>query len=250
MTNPPLKLLTWDIETGAGVNGFKSNLSVALTIGYKWAHEKKARCLSVLDYGDLKEKKIQDWDTEMLREFHEIMCEADATITHYGTRFDKKYLTGRMVIKGLPPFPPIKHYDTWQMAKTIMVMDSNRLGNLTKNLDLVNQKQSNGWPHWWMEVGRSPHTEVKKMIPYCIGDVMATEELFFRLLPYMKGGGREHIINDDRPTCTKCGSDKLQKRGRHVTTTGIFQRFQCQNCGSWSRDATKLSTSKYIRNME
>jgi DNA polymerase elongation subunit (family B) len=228
------KILTYDIETGAGVNGFKSNLSVALCIGYKWAHEKKAKILSVLDYGDPRKKLVTDWDTPMLEEFAKVLGEADVIVGHYATRFDFKYLTGRIVLKGLPPFPPVTHHDTWAMSKRLMAMDSNSLKNLSKNLKLGNQKLDNGWPNWWIEVGRNPHKYVKEMLPYCVGDVMATEELYFKLLPYIRDRGRAHLFSD-RPVCTACGAASLTKRGRYVTTTKITQRYQCQSCGHWEQ---------------
>ena len=44
----------------------------------------------------------------------------------------------------------------------------------------------------------------------------------------------------ERPTCPKCGSDKIQMRGTVILNSGKFNRFQCQVCGGWSRDKHNL----------
>src|SRR6476469_8979106 len=106
------KTLFFDIETGAGVNGFKSDLSVALCICYKWENEPKVRSMSVLDYDDLHNMPIPVWDMKMLLDFSSVINQADVIVGHYSKGFDKAYLNGRMLIHGLPPHSPVKHIDT------------------------------------------------------------------------------------------------------------------------------------------
>ncbi len=228
-----LKILTLDIETGAGVNGFKADLAVVLCVGFKWAHEKTAKCLSILDYGDLKRKKVQEWDKGLLVEFSKVYSEADITVGHYSSVFDLKFINGRLLLHGLPPLPPIKHVDTCFELRKISKFSSNRLGHVAKLLKLSNKKKENGWPEAWIEVTRNPKKHVGGMIPYCKGDVLATEELFIRLRPFMKYVGLNHVIDGD--VCPKCSSPKLQKRGRHITVGNIYQRLCCQSCGGWCR---------------
>lgn len=234
-----LKTLIFDIETGAGVNGFKPDLSVALCIGYKWLHEKTAKCLSVLDQGrDLYRMKIHDWDRDMLQEFSSIANEADIIVGHYSSIFDKKYLNGRLLLHGLPPMYPAKHIDTCMALRTISNFSSNRLKHAAKILKLSSQKHENGWPDWWIEVGRNPVKMVKAMIPYCKGDVLATEELYKVIQPFLR---RKGFSRADRGfVCPKCGSKHLQRKGKHVTASSTSIRLHCQDCGSWSLTEAEL----------
>jgi uncharacterized protein YprB with RNaseH-like and TPR domain len=226
-----MRTLFFDIETGAGVNGFKADLSVALCIGYKWSDEKKPKTLSILDYGDLASKPIAKWDKEMLRDFAAIYDSADLIVGHYSKRFDRRYLNGRMLLHRLPPPAPVRHIDTCLEARQIAAFSSNRLGHLLKILDGENRKLDKGWPEWWIGVGRDPYGQVRKMLPYCKGDVLAVEELYHILEPYMVNKGMFNMHEG----CPKCGHHRLQSRGTYRTTGGLYQRFQCQSCGSWSR---------------
>lgn len=245
MKDKKLKILVFDIESGAGVNGFKSDLAVSLCIGYKWSGEKRARCLSILDYGDLKRKKVNDWDKEMLKEFASIMSEADVLVGHYSSRFDRQFLSGRLLIHGLPPLPPIRHIDTCIEARKIAKFSSNRLGHLAKILKSKNQKSNKNWPEAWNEVTRFPEKHVKGMIPYCKKDVMATDEVFIRLRPHMKYVGFRQLEKIGI-SCPKCGSTKAQRRGRYITSSHKYQRFQCKDCGGWFRDSHPYDSPKPI----
>jgi hypothetical protein len=233
MTFP--KILIFDLESGAGVNGFKADLSVTLCIGYKWLHEKKAKCLSVLDYGDLKKKRVMDWDVKMLDDFAKVVSEADMIVGHYSKMFDLPYLNGRRLLHGQTPLAPTKHFDTCLNLRGKVAFSSKRLKHLSKILNLKKRKLENNWPEGWIEVARNPKKHIGDMIPYCIGDVLATEELFLRTAPLSKYTGLFHLGRDEI-TCPKCGSQKLQKRGKLVSVGKTHQRYQCQDCGSWSRD--------------
>ena len=40
---------------------------------------------------------------------------------------------------------------------------------------------------------------------------------------------------DNHRVCPKCGSQHVNKRGFAETNVGKFQRYRCDDCGSWSR---------------
>jgi transposase-like protein len=41
------------------------------------------------------------------------------------------------------------------------------------------------------------------------------------------------------PLCSHCGSTRLERRGYYRTKVRQYQRYQCKDCGSWSRTDTQ-----------
>ncbi len=67
---------------------------------------------------------------------------------------------------------------------------------------------------------------------------LVCEKVYDRLLPWIKSHPNHNLYGGDG--CPNCGSNRLQKRGFSYTTTGTFQRFQCTNCGSWSKSTKAI----------
>jgi DNA polymerase elongation subunit (family B) len=238
MTDIP-RILTFDIETGAGPNAFKPDLSCVLTLSYKWAHEKTAKSLTILDYGDLDKRKMSEWDGPILDDFMEIIVDADIIVGHFSSLFDMPYLSGRAFILGKPAFPPCIHVDVWRELKRNMNFSSNRAKHIAKITGQDNQKLDNNWPTAWVEVARYPEKHIPALAKYNRGDVHMTEETFFRILPFTKNRGLIHkLLCPKDMGCPKCGSNNFERRGRAITTSGHQQRYQCKDCGGWFCDST------------
>jgi hypothetical protein len=87
----------------------------------------------------------------------------------------------------------------------------------------------------WKRVMDGDREAKRLMEEYNRRDVEITEEEFNR----MRAGGwvrglPNHAIEGGH-VCPSCGSGKLQARGWQVTLTRRYKRFQCRECGSWSR---------------
>ncbi len=224
MTMQP-KILFFDIET-AGVNALRSDLGFVILIGYKWAHEKKAHVL-----------KIDEWnlhnfdDKKILQEFTTIFLEADLIVGHYASVFDRRFIQGRLLINGLPPIPMTKMRDTCMIARSVANFSSNRLKHLANILKLPNRKLDNNWPTAWFKVMQGDMKALHALGQYCIGDVLALEDLYNRLLPF----DNAHIRMHGKGKCRVCGSDKLQFRGFAYMGECKYRRYQCTSCGKWDR---------------
>jgi hypothetical protein len=72
------------------------------------------------------------------------------------------------------------------------------------------------------------------MEEYNVRDVDATLELFRSLAPWVPGLQARFYCG-----CRSCGCD-LVKRGLARSNAGVFQRFVCSGCGSWSRSKVNL----------
>jgi uncharacterized protein YprB with RNaseH-like and TPR domain len=220
------KILFFDIESG-GVNALKSDLGFVLMFGYKWAHEKKAKVLTI------RKKELRHFnDGPLLTRLSELMTEADLIVAHYGSIFDRRFIQGRLMIHGLPAIPATKMRDTCMIARSAANYSSNRLKYLAKILNLKNQKLENNWPTAWFQVMQGNMKALKGMADYCKGDVLALEELYYKLLPFDRAHPRMYPVGE----CRVCGSTNTQHRGWHVTKEHKYARFQCQECGTWDHE--------------
>lgn len=225
------KILFWDLET-AGVNALKSDLGFVLMVGYKWNYESETKILTIAKK-DLKHFN----DGPLLKDFAEIYNEADLTVAHFGSVFDRRFFQGRLLIHNLPPIPPTKMRDTCMIARSVANFSSNRLKNLGTTLHLQHQKmeKGDGWPQWWFKAMQGDMKAVADMAEYCKDDVRALEELYYRLLPFDNAHPRMHA---DRSVCGRCGAG-VQYRGIAVTKTSRYRRWQCAN-GHWGKDDKQI----------
>lgn len=224
------KILCFDIES-AGVNALKADLGFVIVFGYKWIGESRAHSISI------DEAHLHKFDdSQLLREASKLLEEADLTVAHFGSVFDRRFIQGRLLINGLPPIPATKMRDTCMSARSIANYSSNRLKHLAKILNLRHQKLENNWPTAWFKVMQGDMKALAGLAKYCEGDVLALEELYLRLRPFDNPHPR---ILDDRTKCPVDGGN-IQYRGFAYVNTNKYRRFQCQKCGKWGRETTRV----------
>jgi uncharacterized protein YprB with RNaseH-like and TPR domain len=228
------KILTFDLES-AGVNALKSDLGFVICFGYKWLHEKKAHVIEIAP-SDLAAFD----DRFLLEQASELFEEADLLVGHFASVFDRRFIQGRLLINGLPPIPPTKIRDTCMIARSVANFSSNRLKHLAKILKLQQQKMENGWPEAWFKVMQGDTKALHGLAKYCKGDVLATEELYKRLLPFDNAHPRVHM---DRAKCGSCG-EAVQYRGYAFVNSKRYRRFQCTKCFRWGRETNAVKETK------
>lgn len=182
------------------------------------------------------EGKKDPWDDyELCQKLWGVINDADATVTHNGTRFDLPLIYGRFYSHGLPPVRKPQSLDTLTMAKQVGKHFSGKLAYLSSTLSAKKSGHAK-FPGFalWAGVLAGNKEAWREMEDYNNKDVLATEQLFKALLPYSKTS-YAWSANADAPVCPKCGSTHLQKRGFVATITGHYQRFKCLDCGGWSQ---------------
>jgi uncharacterized protein YprB with RNaseH-like and TPR domain len=228
------KILFFDIET-AGVQALKSDLGFVILFGFKWADEKNSYVIKI----DKKSLKNFD-DSTLLREASALLAEADLVVTHFGSVFDRRFIQGRLLINGLPPIPPTKMRDTCLICRSIANFSSNRLKYLAKILKFKNQKLDNNWPDSWFRVMQGDAKALDGLAKYCKGDVLALEELYYKLLPFDNAHPR---LVMDRTKCPTCAG-AVQYRGFSYVAGRRYRRFQCTKCAKWGRETNALKEAK------
>lgn len=225
MPNRP-KILFFDIES-TGVNALRSDLGIVMLFGYKWAHEKRAHVLKITAH-DLRNLD----DRKLLIAASALLDEADILVGHFASVFDRRFIQGRLLIHGLPPIPNTKMRDTCMVARSVANYSSNRLKHLAKILNLKHQKLENNWPEAWFEVLRGNMHVLDQLADYCKGDVLALEELYYRLLPFDTPHPR---LVEDRSKCGSCGG-AVEYRGFAWVGQNKYRRFVCKACRRWDRE--------------
>jgi DNA polymerase III epsilon subunit-like protein len=240
-----LKTLILDIETApkrAYVwRMWKENVSYSqlisdwfmLTWSAKWHGEKHI-------YGDkLSPKEVnEENDYRIVHSLRDMMDEADVIVAHNGDKFDLPSINTRMVVNGITQPSPYRSVDTLKIAKRNFKFSSNRLDYLGEILGLGRKLDTGGFDLW----ARCMAGEAKafqEMLDYNMQDVVLLEAVYDELRPYHKTHPNQGVTSDV-PVCPKCGGQHMQKRGYSVTQVSKYQRYQCQDCGSWARGRTNL----------
>jgi hypothetical protein len=238
------KILFWDIETTHNVVAVfrlygedyisPSNLiqeRYIVCAAWKWAGQKKVHSVATTDFKSLYKKNPHD-DKLVVETLHEVLSEADIIVAHNGDKYDTKFFAGRALHHALPPLPPIVSVDTLKVARSRFLLNSNKLDYLGQYLGLG--KKISTAPGLWLRVLQGDPAAVKEMVHYCKGDVTLLEDVFEELRPYVP----KHLVRliEGSTACPRCGGDSnIQSRGKQATTTQVYQRFQCLDCGGWFR---------------
>lgn len=245
------KILILDIETSPN-------------IAYVWRFWKEnVGAKQVLENGKmlsfaakwLDDDKIYYQDTQhgdekhMLQILFQLLDEADIVVAHNGDKFDLPHIQGRGLVLGLKPPSPYKTVDTKKVAQYEFNFPSNSLEYLATVLELKNKKDGHkkfpGFELWIGVLANNPEAW-EEMRDYNIQDILVLEELYLTMRPYMRRHPNVAVYVDEENVCPRCGEkDRLQRRGFAHTSTGRYQRYQC-NCGAWFRSRFREKDSPNV----
>lgn len=178
----------------------------------------------------------QDGHEEMVKAAWTLLDEADVVIHYNGRHFDVPWMQREFVELGLDPPAPFRQLDLYEVVKKQFRFPSNKLDYVAQRLLGVGKTKHQGH-ELWIRVLAGDAVAQGKMRRYNIQDVRLLIPLYFKLLawapriPSHAGFTGEHV-------CPACGSDNLRNEGYAYTQVSRYQRYQCRDCGKWSR-ATK-----------
>ena len=204
-----------------------------ISVCWKWADESKVHSVSLLDDPRRFSKDPHD-DLHIVQTFHKVLLDADVIVGHNADSFDFRYLKTRMLFHGLPALPPITSIDTYKVAKTQLLFNSNKLDYIGQFLKVGAKIKTS--PGLWMRVLQGDRKAIKEMVEYNKQDVLLLERVYNKLKPYVQNHINREIFG--LSGCPRCGSKKVQSRGFHRAITKTYRRFQCQKCSGWFRQLT------------
>jgi hypothetical protein len=233
------RVLTVDLETAPNLAhtwglwqqniGLPQLLVPGRVIGFgaKWHGDKRV----------IWKSEFHDTHEEMILSAHGLLDEADIVVHFNGLTFDMPWFRSEFVLAGLRPPAPSLEVDLLQVVKRQFRFPSNKLAYVTKALGLSGKLSHTGH-EMWVKCLEGDEKAWALMRRYCKQDVATTEELYDRLLKdgWIKNHPNITLFSDDEtPRCPACASENLHRRGYSFTTISAFPRYQCQDCGKWSR---------------
>lgn len=242
-----MKVLFLDIETApntAYVWGLhKENIPLARLIdsGYVlcwsafWMHEP-----AVIKYSD-----IRQGERNMLKAAHDLLDEADVVIHYYGSNFDIPTLNKEFAKHGMLPPAPYKQIDLYKVVKANFRLPSYKLDYVAEFLGLGNKVRHEGFEMWIKCMHNDPQAW-DNMRNYNIVDVELLGKVYPVLRPWVKNHPNVGVYNEQNDVCPNCGGHHLERRGFAHTQVGKYQRYQCKDCGTWSRGKQNVAIKNAI----
>ena len=129
--------------------------------------------------------------------------------------------------------------DTLVVAKQNFRFSSNKMKFLNDQLGIRNKIDNSGFL-LWKGCDQGDEESLKTMLEYNIGDIGATEELFYKVRPYVRNFNVALYNEIEEPQCPVCGSTNLSISGFYYTPSGKWNSIRCQDCKCVSRAKTNL----------
>ena len=242
-----MQILLLDIETApntAHVWGlWNQNVSInqlmessyVMCWAAKWLGKKEVMFDSVMESSHKK----------MIKGIHQLLDECDAVIHYNGSKFDIPTLNKEFLLHGLHPPAPYKEIDLLRTSRSKFKFPSNKLDYVAQALGVGKKVPHHGHSLWLQCMTKDPKAWAI-MKKYNKNDVVILEKVYEKMLGWIKPHPNHNEYTLER-VCPSCGKHNLHKRGTVCNTKYVFQRYQCQSCGRWSRNnksmAAKVSNS-------
>lgn len=228
---PQAKVLTLDIESKPGVY-------------YSWGPKAEYIGSSMMiDPGGmicfaakwLGEDKVMFFKGQQaVKEAHRLLSEADLVVTYNGDRYDIKRLNNEFLKAGMAPPKPYRSIDLIKTNRKQFDLPYKKLDYLAQVTDMGGKIKHSGFDLWIDCMNGDPEAWAK-MEEYNKHDVVLTEGLYVKLLPWLTGIPHMGMFVAEGQ-CPYCGSDNIVETDDEITA--LVQRYKllhCNNCQGWSR---------------
>lgn len=223
------KILFIDIEA----TNLSASMGYLLSIGYKWAHEKKVTVLRIDDTKEWQKRKTDD--RGLLRAFSPVYAEADLVVHHFGDYYDIPFLQTRRIIQGLVKMPDVTTVDTWRICRKHMKFHNNRLATIEKALNCPFSKTAVTGAHWinamaGIKSGLNYVAEHNRL------DVLVLEYVYNKIAAMLPSHPR---VTPHKYSCKACGSLRTKGHGWKLCQSHWYQRILCMACGHTMKGARR-----------
>lgn len=245
-----MKILLIDIETSPNIAHvwglWKQNVGISqimdsgrtMCFAAKWLHDDNVMFMS----------EHHDGHKTMINAVWHLLDEADAVVHYNGAKFDIPTLNKEFLLYNYMPPSPYHQIDLLSVTKNRFKFVSNKLDYVAKALGLEGKVKLIGH-ELWVQCMAGNDDAWKDMERYNTQDVLLLEDVYDRLLPWIKNHPNYgSYIDSTEPVCTNCGSTNLIKKGVETTKVLTYQRYRCKDCATplRSRIAIKKDRSHIL----
>lgn len=250
-----MKVIVFDIETapilGYSWGMYKQNIlsivrpSFLMCFAYKELGSGRTHTRTLRDYPRYEKNKFDD--KPLVEALWKVLDEADVLVAHNGDAFDIKMANAFFIKHGMKPPSPYETVDTLKEARKVFRFDSNKLASIGELLQEGSKIKHSGFSLWIDCMnGHAPSWDL--MEKYCKQDVVLLENVYTRLLPYMKKHPNRNTYSATATcSCPKCGSDHVIRKGFRMTTLSRYARYLCKECGGWFKGEKENDPSTIYR---
>ena len=161
----------------------------------------------------------------------ELYDSADLVMTYNGASFDNKHFASGWLERGLGRPSPFRDIDLLKVARQAAGWESKTLDSVCKRLGIEAKNDK-----YQVDVARAAMagnlTAQRKLKRYNVNDVDILPAVYERLLPYVKS--HPHVapsLGLDQPTCPRCGSTEVTRRGTYSPGVYHYLAYSCDTCG-------------------
>jgi DNA polymerase elongation subunit (family B) len=182
---------------------------------------------------------------EMLSGVYDLLSECDIVVHYNGKKFDIPTLNREFILMGWKPPAGFKQIDLLPVVRQQFKFPHNKLDYVSRALGCGGKLQHAGF-EMWIGCMQDDQKSWDRMEEYNVEDVAITEKVYLKVLPWIRNHPHMGLHNDAADVCPNCGGTHLEKRGFAFTAAGKYQRFQCKDCGTWSRGKINLAIKNLI----
>lgn len=201
-----------------------------------------------------KKNKLND-DAGLVRRLERLFKKADFIVAHYGDGYDIKVTNAQAIVNNLKRPTKCQTIDTYKVAKANFHFPSYKLEYLAQRLCKKHKKYKSrkyvGMELWNACMARDPKAWAEMKF-YNIKDILVLEELFERLIPYIKNANFNMYHDSNLMTCN-CGCQEFSRGGTYSTGSGKFQKYFCKDCNAPFKapfnDASLRKRDKMLRRL-
>lgn len=168
----------------------------------------------------------------------EFLNSCDIVIGHNFKNFDGKVLNTHFLLYAKPV--KVTTIDTLEIAKKNMQFLSNKMAFINAKLG-IRQKIDNDGFSLWARCAEGDPEALATMMAYNKGDILSTEDLYFKLRPFAPNHPNLALYNEiETEQCPVCLGTDLKVEGEYATPAALYEKVRCQSCGSINRRKENL----------
>ena len=172
-------------------------------------------------------------DERITKSCWDFLSKCDVVVGHNLIDFDAKVARTFFLQYGLPPLKYVM-VDTLKIARRNFRFDSNKMAFINRKLGIKEKIENEGFP-LWRDCREGDSVALGKMLDYNIGDVLALEDLYYKVRPYISHINVALYNEIEEQQCPVCGCHSLKKIGFYMTPAGKWDSLRCSNCQCVSR---------------